>query len=57
MNRICIIFFAFFVAIVINLLLPTKIDYHGPNSNIIKHDNFKKDDTCYKMKPKIIECP
>lgn len=48
---------AFFAALITNLLLPTKIDYHGPDSNIIRKEHYKKDDTCYQLKPKIIDCP
>ena len=31
--------------------------FHGPNSNIIKHMDFKEDDKCYTLTPYPIECP
>lgn len=50
----------FILAIIINLMLPTKIDYHGPDSNIIRKLNYisPTDETdCYKMEPYLVECP
>lgn len=57
-----IIVIAFIFALITNFVIPLKIDYHGPNSNIIRNNDYKKNvngstEVCYRMTPYEIDCP
>ena len=59
MNRVALLT-GFVLALIFNMLLPTKIDYHGPDSNVIRNINFvsqTNEDDCYKMEPYLVDCP
>lgn len=56
-----IVIITFILALITNFIMPLKIDYHGPNSNIIRYNDYKNEsgntDVCYRMTPYEIDCP
>lgn len=34
-----------------------KVEYHAPNSKLVKEMKFEIDSKTYKLKPKLVDCP
>ncbi len=48
-----------FVGFLIGYLIAKSLfkQYHGPDSNIIKNQIYKKDNICYRFVPQMYICP